>query len=46
MFDKGAFSVKDNFDLIGAELGKLTVLTSHKLDLENIRYHRESHGYN
>lgn len=46
MFDKGAFSVKDNFDLIGAESGKLTVLNSHKLDLDNIRYHRESHGYN
>lgn len=46
MFDKGAFAVKDNFELIGAETGKLTVLNNHKLDLDNIRYHRESHGYN
>lgn len=46
MFDKGAFAVKDNFELIGAETGKLTVLSNHKLDLDNIRYHRESHGYN
>jgi putative restriction endonuclease len=46
MFDKGAFAVKDNFELIGAETGKLTVLQNHKLDLDNIRYHRESHGYN
>lgn len=46
MFDKGAFAIKDNLELIGAETGKLTVLKNHKLDLDNIRYHRESHGYN
>lgn len=46
MFDKGAFAIKDNFDLIGAEIGKLTVLVNHKIDKDNLRYHRESHGYN
>jgi putative restriction endonuclease len=46
MFDKGAFAVNDNLELIGAETGKLTVLKNHKLDLDNIRYHRKSHGYN
>jgi putative restriction endonuclease len=34
MFDKGTFSIDDDFHLIGELSG-----------LENIRYHRESHGY-
>lgn len=46
MYDKGAFAIKDNFKLIGTETGKLTVLEQHKIDLENLLYHRESHGYN
>jgi putative restriction endonuclease len=46
MFDKGAFAVNDNFQLIGAITGKLTVLQNHKLELDNFRYHRVSHGYN
>lgn len=46
MFDKGAFSIKDNFDLIGKENGKLTIIDKHKIDKNNLLYHRESHGYN
>jgi putative restriction endonuclease len=46
MFDKGAFSIKDNLDLIGLENGKLTVFDNHKIDKNNLLYHRECHGYN
>jgi putative restriction endonuclease len=46
MFDKGVFAIKDDFTLIGAETGRLILIDRHKLNLENIRYHRESHGFN
>jgi putative restriction endonuclease len=46
MFDKGAFAIKDNFELIGVETGKLTVLEKHKINKDNLHYHRKSHGYN
>jgi putative restriction endonuclease len=46
LFDKGAFSILDNFELIGNEKGKLNVSTNHKLNKSNLEYHRKSHGYN
>jgi putative restriction endonuclease len=46
MFDKGVFAIKDNFELIGVETGILILLDEHKINKENLRYHRESHGYN
>jgi predicted restriction endonuclease len=36
MFDKGTFSILDNFNLIGNE--------KHKLNKSNLEYHRKSHG--
>ena len=46
MFDKGSFTIADNYDLLGAESGQLTVHAKHKIEKENLNYHRESHGYN
>lgn len=46
MFDKGSFAIADNYDLLGAESGQLTVHAKHKIEMENLNYHRESHGYN
>lgn len=46
MFDKGSFSISDNYELLGAESGQLAVHTQHKIDKENLNYHRGSHGYN
>jgi putative restriction endonuclease len=46
MFDKGSFAIADNYDLLGAESGQLKVHTKHKIEKENLNYHRESHGYN
>jgi putative restriction endonuclease len=46
LFDKGAFSILDNFELIGNAKGKLKVSANHKLDKSNLQYHRKSHGYN
>lgn len=45
MFDKGSFSIKDNLELIGAVSGRLVLKPSHKLNKENLKYHRTSHGY-
>lgn len=46
MFDKGIFSINDDLTLIGAVSGELTVHTKHDLNKENLKYHRETHGYN
>ena len=46
MFDKGSFSISDNYKLLGAESDELTVHPKHKIEKENLNYHRESHGYN
>jgi len=46
MFDKGSFSISDNYNLLGAEPGNLTVHPKHKIEKENLNYRRESHGYN
>jgi putative restriction endonuclease len=45
MFDKGTFSINNNYTLIGAENGKLYVDRKHKIELDNLKYHREIHGY-
>lgn len=39
MFDAGAFTIADNFSLIGIE-GTLNVASGHALDLEMIKFHR------
>ena len=46
MFDKGSFSIFDNYDLLGVEYERLNVHPKHKIENANLNYHRESHGYN
>lgn len=46
LFDKGSFSILDNFDLTGNISGKLKIHPKHKLNKANLRYHRKTHGYN
>jgi putative restriction endonuclease len=46
MFDKGSFSISDNYDLLGVESGQLKVHLRHKIEKDNLVYHRKSHGYN
>ncbi len=46
LFDKGSFSISNNFDLIGEVIGKLNVHLKHTLNASNLEYHRKSHGYN
>jgi putative restriction endonuclease len=46
MFDKGTFAIDTKFNLIGLENGKIALNNEHKIDLDNIEYHREIHGYN
>ena len=43
MFDRGGFGIADDLSLIGIE-GELTMHKDHKLDAENLRYHRQIHG--
>ena len=45
MFDRGSFSVADDFKLLGKTAGTLTVDDKQKLDKNNLKYHRDSHGY-
>jgi putative restriction endonuclease len=45
MFDKGLFSISDEFNLLGDVAGKLILKEKHKLNLSNLAYHRLSHGY-
>lgn len=45
MFDKGCFSIADDFSLLGIEEGRLQVDKKHKINIENLKYHRLSHGY-
>jgi len=44
MLDKGCFSIDDQLNLLGIN-GRLTIDTKHKLNVENLKYHRECHGY-
>ena len=46
MFDKGSFSISDNYNLLGVESGQLNVHPKHKIEKKNLNYHRESHGFN
>ncbi len=46
MLDRGSFSINDNLELMGAISGNLFVAPNHKLNKDNLKYHRESHGYN
>ena len=45
MFDKGSFSIRDDFTLIGAEVGTLRVDSKHEVDTANFAYHRGIHGF-
>jgi len=45
MFDKGLFSISDEFNLLGDMAGKLILKEKHKLNLLNLAYHRLAHGY-
>lgn len=45
MFDKGSFAINDNLELIGAITGQLNIHQTHKINIWNIQYHRNSHGY-
>lgn len=45
MFDKGTFSIADNFSLLGDETGLLIVHPKHEINIDNLEYHRKSHGY-
>ena len=46
MFDKGSFSIEDNLELVGMVSGQLVLHAKHKLNISNLKYHRQSHGYN
>jgi putative restriction endonuclease len=45
MFDKGVFSIKDDLQLIGCLSGELTINDNHTLNLSNLQYHRQTHGF-
>ncbi|HCC95240.1 MAG TPA: hypothetical protein DEQ26_13115 [Flavobacteriaceae bacterium] len=45
LFDRGAFSISDSFDLIGDIQGKLKIHEKHNINKENLKYHRKSHGH-
>lgn len=46
MFDKGCFSITDDYELIGDISGALRTDERHKINKSNLQYHRISHGYN
>jgi len=46
MFDRGSFSIADNFTLLGCVAGKLLINRRHTIDIENFQYHRKCHGFN
>lgn len=45
MFDRGLFSITDEYQLIGAIEGQLLVIAGHKISRKSLKYHRDSHGY-
>ncbi len=45
MLDKGAISISNDFELLGEEVGSLTLHEKHKINLSNLEYHRKIHGY-
>lgn len=46
MYDRGAFTITDDFKIIGKVIGDLTVHSKHNIDKSNLKYHRKCHGYN
>jgi putative restriction endonuclease len=44
MFDKGCFSIGDDYQLLGIE-GTLNVHPKHHINKDNLIYHRSCHGY-
>ena len=45
MFDKGSFSISDDFGLLGSIQGVLRLEKDHLINHENLAYHRKIHGY-
>lgn len=45
MFDKGSFSIEEDGGFLGAVTGKLIIHPKHLINLDNLKYHRASHGY-
>ena len=45
LFDRGSFAISNEMQLIGHEEGKLFVLPDHKINKENLEYHRKCFGY-
>ena len=41
MLDKGAISISNDFELLGEEVGSLTLHEKHKINLSNLEYHRK-----
>ncbi|GAA5189969.1 YDG/SRA domain-containing protein [Ferrimonas gelatinilytica] len=45
MLDRGSFSIDDDFSLLGPISGKLRVNPHHDINEDNLKYHRQIHGY-
>lgn len=45
MFDRGLFSITDDYKIVGAIEGNLFVIPRHKISLDDLKYHRDSHGH-
>ena len=45
MFDKGLFSISDDYKLIGEIEGELFVTSEHKISSEDLKYQRNRYGY-
>ena len=45
MLDKGVISVNNNYTLLGEGVEKLNTLPKHRLNSENLKYHRKCHGF-
>lgn len=45
MFDKGLFSITDDYKIIGAIEGKLLVTPEHKISLTDLKHHRNRYGF-
>ena len=45
MFDKGLFSITDDYKIIGAIEGKLFVIPEHKISMTDLKHHRNRYGF-